>query len=44
MSVQKAKINHKSDKVSTLEAATLYLRGLLKERDHLISTLGCFEF
>ena len=34
-------MSHKSDKVSTLEAAAAYMKSLLKERDRLISSLGC---
>ncbi|KAK8803029.1 hypothetical protein WA588_002188, partial [Blastocystis sp. NMH] len=38
--LDEAKIAHKADKVSTLEAAAAYMKMLLKERDRLISSLG----
>ena len=32
---------HKSDKVSTLEAASSYIKSLMRERDRLATMLGC---
>ena len=41
LNTKEANISHKADKVSTLEAAASYMKTLLKERDRLVSALGC---
>lgn len=37
-------MEHKADKVSTVEAVGFYLKSLLKERDTLAAQLGCLLF